>query len=155
MDPWKWDYSKTFARFLSRVPYPRRLSSSPFLPDRSTPFVAIHSSSRIMTRRVYGSSAAAFTEARPARASPPFVLSSFAGFNCCANICAAGASIHAGANTITVQGKVHLDFIFIHPPPYRPLNPPVNFGTNDRPRAKLEVSDFYFQDLSLVKSNNN
>lgn len=95
--PWKWDYSKTFASFLP-----------------STPFVAIHSSSRIMTRRVYGSSAVAFNEARPCHLRLPssFCPSSFfRRFNCCANICLAG--IDPGPTPRQrnyVQGKVYPRF---------------------------------------------
>ena len=66
MDPrWKWDYSKTFAASLPSFP--------------STPFVAIHSSSRIMTRRVYGSSAVALNEVSRATFASFFFLPSFAG----------------------------------------------------------------------------
>lgn len=93
MDPWKWDYSKTFARFL--------LSFSTFCRDS---FVL----SRIMTRRVaYGSSAVAFTEVRLASVST-FCPSFFRQFNCCANICPAAIDPDPGANTITSKVRCTL-----------------------------------------------
>lgn len=85
----KWDYSKTFARFLVPVP----------------PFVAIHSSFRIMTSRVYGAATVAFTKrkraAMPCRVASPFL---FRRFNCCANICLA-----AIGSTVEVQEHRHVN----------------------------------------------
>lgn len=133
MDPWKWDYSKTFARFLSRVSSLRRPFLAPdpsFHPFCRDSFVLPHNDApRLWEQR------SRIHRGEACQSVFAFCPFFFRRFNCCANICPAGD--RSTPRRTQLPSKVRRTLISFSSPivrgHFRPLTP-VNFGTgtNDR-----------------------